>query len=152
LAGELGPDRTGGVYFDQKTERMVVTVTDAAAASRVVAAGGVAKRVIYSTATLKAVTSALNKAVEMPGTSWGTDIDGNRINFIADSRVTALQLAKLKRTIQPYGGAVRLSRIAGTLRADGPVNGGKYIRSDDGGSVRPASTYVTRRTTTRCSC
>jgi hypothetical protein len=132
LADELGPKRTAGVYFDRKTQRMVVTVTDARAEQAVTKAGAITKRVKHSTKDLKAVTDALDERIDTSGTTWGTDVDDNRINVTADSTVSDAEFAGMKAVLKPYGDAARLTRVGGTFELGGAVNGGKYMRSDDG--------------------
>ncbi|TDB76268.1 S1 family peptidase [Micromonospora sp. KC723] len=132
LAGELGPERTAGAYFDQRTGRMVVTVTDAEGERAVTAAGGLAKRVRYSTEELTAVTDALNARIDTRGTTWGTEVDDNRINVTADSTVSDADFAEMRAVLAPYGDAAVLTRVPGELVLNGTVNGGKYIRSEHG--------------------
>lgn len=134
LAAELGPQRTAGVYFDRKTERMVVTVTDAAAERAVTAAGGVAKRVKHSVEDLNAVRKALDERIDTRGTTWGTAVDDNVINVTADSTVSEVDFAEMVAVLAPFGGAARLTRLAGQLDTSGPVNGGKYMRNGSGGT------------------
>jgi hypothetical protein len=131
LTGELGPERTGGVYVDRESERLVVTVTDEAAAAEVREAGGVARRVSHSAADLDAVTAAFNESISIPGTTWGTDIKANRVSVEADSRVSDADYARLLRTAEPFGSAVRVTR-----RDDGEltktISGGNYISAVGG--------------------
>jgi streptogrisin D len=132
LAAQLGPTRTAGVYVDQDTGRMVVTVTDAAAERAVTEAGSRADRVAHSTRDLRAISTHLDATIDVGGTAWGTDIDDNRVDVTADSTVTDAEYAELRRVLAPYGDAARLTRVDGRYKLDGPVNGGKFIRSDDG--------------------
>src|SRR2546430_1890928 len=56
LAGQLGA-RSAGAYFDAASKQTVITVTDAAAASAVRAAGAVPRFVTHSSAQLAQVSS-----------------------------------------------------------------------------------------------
>ena len=98
-AGELSPEashalverlgtRTAGSYLDAATGRMIVTVTDAATAREVEAAGGVPRFVAHSGALLNQVTSALNAEAQIPGTTWGIDPVANRVVITVDRTVT----------------------------------------------------------------
>ncbi|MDT0347143.1 S1 family peptidase [Streptomyces litchfieldiae] len=134
LAEELGASRTGGVYLDQDRDRLVVTVTDETAASAVREAGGIAEQVTYGAAELDAVTDAFNESVSVPGTTWGTDTEANRINVQADSTVSDADYAELLRVAEPFGSAVHVSRVDGELQET--ISGGAYI---EGGSLVPCS-------------
>ncbi|MCW6006002.1 hypothetical protein K1W54_15650, partial [Micromonospora sp. CPCC 205371] len=125
LAGELGPQRTAGVYFDRKTERMVVTVTDAAAEQAVTAAGGGAKRVKLSTEDLKAGGEAVDERIDARGTTWGTVVDENVINVTADSTVSDADFAEMEAVLAPFGDAARLTRLPGAGRTRGPGTWGR---------------------------
>jgi streptogrisin D len=132
FTGDFGPKRTAGTYYDQRTARMVVTVTDAETQRAVVAAGGIAERVRYSTQDLEAVTAALNARIDTRGTTWGTDVIANRVNVTADSTVSNTDFAEMEAVLEPYGDAATLTRVEGKIGLTGTVNGGKYIRSEDG--------------------
>lgn len=129
LVADLGASRTGGVYLDRESGRLVIAVTDEAAAKEVTAAGGIADRVTHSTTDLNAVTEALNKSTTTPGTSWGTDPATNQIVVNADSTVSDAEFAKLKKTAEPFGSAVRVARVGGELTPN--IAGGNYIATDD---------------------
>jgi len=132
LAGDLGPARTAGTYFDQRSGRIVVTVTDAGSEQAVSAAGGVAKRVRYSTRQLTAVTDALDARIDTSGTAWGTEVDKNRISVTADSTVSDADFAAMRAVLSPYGDAAVLTHVEGKVTLDSTMNGGKYIGADDG--------------------
>src|SRR5262245_41999903 len=63
-------DHSGGSYVDSVTGRIVVTVTDPAAAGTVRAAGADVKLVSRSTAQLESITEALGRTATIPGTTW----------------------------------------------------------------------------------
>ena len=72
LSDGLGA-RSAGSYLDAASGRMVVTVTDAAAAAQVERAGAVAKLVKHSSAKLASVTADLTLSASVPGSSWAVD-------------------------------------------------------------------------------
>ncbi|MGW1365395.1 alpha-lytic protease prodomain-containing protein [Streptomyces chartreusis] len=125
LAGKLGPSRTGGIYLDRKSGRLVIAVTDDAAERDVRDAGGITKRVDHSTADLDAITNTLNESVTTPGTKWGTNGAANRIYVEADSTVSDADFAKLAEIVAPFGSAVHISRTGGRLRTT--HSGGNFI-------------------------
>ncbi|MFW6691859.1 S1 family peptidase [Streptomyces sp. MAR4 CNX-425] len=130
LAGALGEDRTGGFYLDRESRRMVVTVTDDAAAERVRAAGGVARHVAYSAAELRDVTTALNQNPDarVTSTAWGTNPVTNRVEVEAGDAVSDAEFAGLKEIAAGFGDAVTLRRVDGDVTTDATVlQGGKYI-------------------------
>lgn len=130
LVRELGADRTGGAYLDRATGKVVVTITDEAARDEVVEAGGVARVVEHSAAELGDATSALNRDVNIPGTTWGTDAQTNQVVVEADSSVSEAEYASLRKKAAELGSAVRVQRMEGRIAKT--ISGGNYIRSDDG--------------------
>ncbi|GHH08485.1 S1 family peptidase [Streptomyces lanatus] len=130
LSDELGASRTGGFYVDRETDRLVVNVTDEAAAGEVREAGGIARRVTHSMAELDAVTDAFNKSISIPGTTWGTDVKANRVDVQADATVSAADYARLLRTAEPFGSTVRVTRADGRLEKT--ISGGNFIESSNG--------------------
>jgi streptogrisin D len=129
LSTSLGA-RSAGTYLDADG-RMTVTVTDAAAAKAVTAAGGVPKLVTRSAAELASVTATLDRTVTTPGTSWGVDPKANQVVVSADSTVTGAKLAALEATVAKFGGAARLERTAGKLSRY--ISGGQAIYAGGGG-------------------
>lgn len=121
LAAELG---SPGAYLDD-SGRMVVTVTDSAAAARVKASGGVAKLVSRSAAQLNAATAELDRLARIPGTAWSTDPISNQVVVTADDTVTGAKLARLKAVTDRLGDAVRVEKVAGTLSPT--IAGGEAI-------------------------
>jgi streptogrisin D len=141
LSASLG-DRSAGAYLDA-TGRMVVTVTDAAAAKQVRQAGAAAKTVKYSTAQLDAVTARIAKAADIPGTASHTDVTTNQVVITADSTVTGARLDSVKAAVAAAGEAARLERTAGKF--DLFIAGGQAIytggsRCSLGFNVRTSST------------
>jgi streptogrisin D len=131
LAESLGSDRTAGTYLDQSTGRMVVNVTDSAAAQAVRAAGGVAKIVTHSTADLERATARLAAAPTITGTAWSVDPVTNQVVVSVDETVSGPEVAQLRSVSRPFGSAVRIERTPGTF--DLAISGGQAIF---GGSSR----------------
>jgi streptogrisin D len=125
LSSSLG-NRSAGAYVDA-SGRTTVTVTDAAAARSVTAAGGVAKLVTRSSAQLAGVTATLNRTVKTPGTSWSVDPATNQVLVTADSTVTGARLAAVQAAVTAQGGAARLERTPGKLSRF--ISGGQAIYS-----------------------
>ncbi len=123
--------RTAGSYRDLSTGRMVITVTDSAAARTVAAAGAVPKMVRYSGVTLAAVIASLNKNARIVGTSWAVDPVANQVVVSIDATVTGAKLARMAAATKSYGSAVRIERVAGTLSPR--IRGGDAIYAAGGG-------------------
>lgn len=154
LAKEFGPDRSGGVYYD-RAGRLVVAVTDEAAAREVRAEGGVAKVVKHSTATLNSVRATLDRRIAdvdpIPNTSWGVDPSTNTVTVDVFDAVSAADEKRLTRLVARYGDAVRVNRLPGkvdtaayeTLGGIGiestDVAAGRYSACTLGFNVRDAS-------------
>lgn len=135
-AGELSPEashglverlgaRTAGSYLDAATGRMVVTVTDAATAREVEAAGGVPRFVAHSGALLNQVTSALDAEAQIPGTTWGIDPIANRVVITVDRTVTRGRLARIQAVAARFGRAAHIEHDAGELTT--LISGGQAI-------------------------
>jgi streptogrisin D len=106
---------SAGTYLDQ-SGRMVVTVTDAAAAETVEATGLVAKVVPYSASDLARVTTALDASARIPGTTWGVDPVTNQVLVTYDDTVNAAELATLEGVTTRFGTAARIEHTPGELR------------------------------------
>jgi streptogrisin D len=129
LGDELGA-RSAGVYLDAATGRMVVTVTDAAAAARVRAAGGVAKVVKHSAAHLTRVMDAIEKSAAVAGTARATDPVTNQVVVTVDSTVTGARLAAVRAAVAAAGDAARLEQTAGVFALT--IAGGEAIYASGG--------------------
>ena len=135
-AGELSPEasealverlgtRTAGSYLDAATGRMIVTVTDAATAREVEAAGGVPRFVAHSGALLNRVTKALDAEAQIPGTAWGIDPVANRVFITVDRTVTGDRLARIQAVAARFGRAARIEQDPGELTT--LITGGQAI-------------------------
>ncbi|MDO3704176.1 S1 family peptidase [Micromonospora sp. C28SCA-DRY-2] len=143
LAERLG-DRSAGTYADA-SGKMVVTVTDAAAARQVRAAGATPKLVTRGAAELARATSELESSAKIPGTAWWTDPATNQVVVSVDSTVTGAKLERVKAAAARTNGAVRIEAEAGVFSTR--ISGGQAIYAGGGGrcslgfNVRSGSTY-----------
>jgi streptogrisin D len=143
LSATLG-DRSAGSYLDASSGKMVVTVTDSAAAQTVRTAGAVPRLVAHSSAQLAGATAALDSTARIPGTAWAVDPVLNQVVVSVDSTVTGARLDQLNAAVARLGDAVRVESTPGTLsvRISGgdAIYGGQY-RCSLGFNVRSGSTY-----------
>jgi streptogrisin D len=116
---------SAGSYFDQATGRMVVTVTDAADAETVQAAGLAARVVRYGADDLAEVTSALNATAQIPGTAWAVNPVTNRVEVMVDSTISATELATIKAVTTRFGSAATIQRTPGEFNLF--ISGGDAI-------------------------
>ena len=130
LSDKLGA-KSAGTYLDAATGRMVVAVTDGAAAATVRAAGGFAKVVKYSAADLSRVTATIEKTAAVVGTARSTDPVTNQVVVTVDSTVTGARLAAVKAAVAAAGDAARLEHTAGEFSL--LIAGGQAIYAGGGG-------------------
>jgi streptogrisin D len=124
LATQLG-SRSAGSYFDQASGRQVVTVTDAAAAATVRAAGATAKVVARGADQLAAATAELDRSAKVPGTAWAADPATGQVVLSIDSTIAGAALARVEAVAARLGDAVRVEHIPGVLSKR--INGGRAI-------------------------
>jgi streptogrisin D len=124
VAAGLGV-RSAGAYIDPATGKSVVSVTDAAAAAQVRAAGGVAQLVRHGSAELAAVTADLDESAKVAGTAWATDPATGQVVLSIDPTVTGEALAKVTAAAARHGDAVRVEYLSGALHKT--INGGQAI-------------------------
>jgi streptogrisin D len=110
---------------------MVVTVTDAAAARQVTAAGATPKLVKRGAAELARATAELDRSAKIPGTAWWTDPVTNQVVVSVDSTVTGAKLAKVEAVTAKLGGTVRIEQEAGVYSTR--ISGGQAIYAGGGG-------------------
>ncbi|WP_328727182.1 S1 family peptidase [Streptomyces sp. NBC_00259] len=113
LEARLGADDTAGLYRDAATDRMVVTVTDEAAAETVRETGAVARLVERSGAELTAAKTTLDRTVHIAGTTWGIDPVADQVLITADSTVKGARLDALKVAAAELGEAARIEYETG---------------------------------------
>jgi len=139
-AQSLLGDRTVGSYYDHN--RLVVSVTDDAAAAQVRALGAVPAKVPYRASELAAVTSQLDRNARIPGTAWRVDPRTGQVLVTADSTVTGAKLTSLTTEVNGFGGKARLKTTAGKLRpliAGGDAIWGQGLRCSLGFNVHDSS-------------
>src|SRR5262245_1700021 len=110
LVASLGADRTAGTWLDH-SGRMVVAVTDTAAAARVEAVGGIAQLVTRSSLTLEKLRTSMDKGIV--GTAWSIDPTKNQVVISVDTTVTGASLSGLSSMAVGSGGAVRIEHLTG---------------------------------------
>ncbi len=108
LVTRLGA-RTGGSYVDG-AGKTVVTVTDAAAAGSVQAAGLTAKVVTRNADALNGIVSTLNRHSAAVGTAWGVDTATNQVVVTLTPQAKGAKTAALLATAKRFGTAVRVER------------------------------------------
>ncbi|MGW5673126.1 S1 family peptidase [Micromonospora sp. NPDC003776] len=123
LAAQLG-DRAAGTYADA-SGKMIIAVTDAAAARQVRAAGATAKIVTRGADKLRAATAELERSAKIPGTAWWTDPATNQVVVSVDSTVTGAKLERVKAAAARTGGTVRIEAEPGVLTTR--ISGGQAI-------------------------
>lgn len=129
LAHELGDDRTGGVYY--KDGRLVLAVTDQAAAQTVRDAGGTPKLVPRSSAELNSIHGELNELGGIPNTVWGVEAKTNQVNVEVFDGVSAADRARIDKVAAAHPGAVSIDRLSGKLEPKATdLRGGNGIDSE----------------------
>ncbi|MFJ8039896.1 S1 family peptidase [Kitasatospora sp. NPDC096147] len=143
LQQALGEGRTAGSYLDDGG-RLVVNVTDQAAAQQVRATGAVPRLVGRSGAQLASATAELDRGATVPGTAWAVDPVGNQVVLTVDGSVGGARLAQVEGVAERLGGAVRVERVPGTLSiklAGGDAIYGGGFRCSLGFNVRKGTAY-----------
>jgi streptogrisin D len=114
LTQRLGT-HTAGTYLDRSSGKLVVTVTDAAAAQNVRAAGATPRTVARSGAVLQQATAELGRSAKVAGTAWAVDPATNQVVVSVDDSVTGAKLTKVQAAVARLGGAARMEHVAGTF-------------------------------------
>jgi streptogrisin D len=143
LTTRLG-DRSAGSYLDAGTGKVVVTVTDAAAADQVRAAGGTARIVRHGAAQLSRATADLDASAAVPGTAWSVDPVTNQVVVSVDETVSGAKLDAVRAAVARLGDMARLERVSGAFKltiAGGDAIYGGQFRCSLGFNVRSGSTY-----------
>jgi len=142
LTANLGL-RTAGSYLDGSGS-LVVTVSDAAAADQVRAAGATPKLVAHSAAQLASTTAELTRTATIPGTAWAVDPVTNQVLVSVDPSVTGAKLAALDAAVARLGDTVRVEHVSGAFSTK--ATGGDAIYSGNfrcslGFNVRSGTTF-----------
>ncbi len=122
LSHQLG-SRSAGSYLDS-SKKLVVTVTNAADAKTVKAAGATPRTVARSGAQL-ATAKAVVDAAAVPGTARAVDPITDTVVVTLDSTVTGAKLAKVQKAINSLGSAVKVRHVSGHFRT--LISGGDAI-------------------------
>ncbi|BCJ37230.1 peptidase [Actinocatenispora thailandica] len=137
VAHRLG-SRSGGVYLD-RNGHAVVTVTSAAAARTVRAAGLRSRVVHYSAASLTSTKNRLDRLAGVPDTAWGIDTARNQVVVTISDSAPKAGAARVLAAARRYGSEVRVEHSTGHFSTY--VRGGDAIQNDqarcsDGFNVR----------------
>ncbi|MCX4648005.1 MULTISPECIES: S1 family peptidase [unclassified Streptomyces] len=129
LEGRLGADRTGGVYY--KEGRIVIAVSDPAAAQTVRDAGGISKVVTRSKAELASIHRELDRLGGIPNTAWGVKPDTNQVSVKIFDGAPSDSRARIEKVAAAHPGAIHIDRIRSTLKFKSTdLRGGNGITSD----------------------
>ncbi len=137
---------TAGSYYDAKTKRFVVNVTDRSALRSLRSSGVSTRLVTFSRAQLSKVTRTLEARAAIPGTSWAMNPRTNKVAVQADRSVSRSQLTRLRSVTSRFGDRVSVRSVAGRLSTNA-LGGGEAIWAQGGGrcslgfSVRSGSSY-----------
>ncbi|GAA3793252.1 S1 family peptidase [Streptomyces phyllanthi] len=129
LGQDLGAD-AAGTYYDAKSKALVVNVLDEAAAKTVQQAGAKARIVENSLAELKSARTTLKQDATIPGTSWATDPQTNKVVVTADRTVSKAEWAKLTKVVDGLGAKAELKRTKGEFKPF--IAGGDAITDGSG--------------------
>jgi len=121
LADTLDDTQSAGSFVEGG--RVVVAVTNEAAAAQIRAKGGNARVVKNSLATLNAVVTDLDPHVV--GTAWSVDPSTNQVVVDIDETVTGEKLATVKAAVAKAGGTARIEKMNGVLSRH--ISGGHAI-------------------------
>ncbi|WP_190194670.1 S1 family peptidase [Streptomyces minutiscleroticus] len=115
IADRLGDKRTAGIYY--QNERLVVAVTDQAAAETVRSAGAVAEVVPHSAAELSSAKAELDQLTGIPNTAWSIDQSSNRVNVKIYDGVSASDRSRIEKAVSEFGDAVEMTEHSGTIES-----------------------------------
>ncbi|MEV4766714.1 S1 family peptidase [Micromonospora chokoriensis] len=111
LTTELGAS-SGGAYLSNGD--LVVTVTDAAAAAKVTAAGAKARRVARGERQLQTIQRTLEAAASEPNTTWGVDPQTNQV--VVSLPASGAKNAVQRSVARTFGAAVRFETSDGQIQ------------------------------------
>ncbi|MBL1087458.1 S1 family peptidase [Streptomyces actinomycinicus] len=129
IANQLGSKRTAGIYY--RNDRLVVAVTDQAAAETVRSAGAVAEVVPHSTAELSSAKAKLDQLTRIPDTAWSIDPSSNRVEVKIYAGVSDADRSRIEKAVSGYGDAVDITEHAGKIESTAyTMRGGVGITSE----------------------
>ncbi|MGC5286221.1 S1 family peptidase [Micromonospora sp. DT231] len=111
LTTELGAS-SGGAYLSDGN--LVVTVTDAAAAAKVTAAGAKARLVARGDRQLQSIQRTLEAAPSEPNTTWGVDPATNQV--VVSLPASGAKNAAQSSAARKFGAAVRFETSTGQIQ------------------------------------
>lgn len=138
LTGSL-KSRAAGAFIDEASGKLVINVTDSAAATEVRSAGATPRIVTRTPAQLAAVQTALTKASLPTGTGIGVDVRTDQVVLTVPATRDAATNAFIAQAAQ-YGSAVRVDTAAG--RFERQLIGGDAIL---GPGFRCSAAFIARR-------
>jgi streptogrisin D len=130
LTKQLG-SKTGGAYFDA-AGRLVVTVTDRAAASTVTRAGVAVRVVKYGSARLDAVKAAVDREATAVGAVTAIDVRANKVTVSVPISVPAARTRSVLSKARGLGDAVTVTRIRQKVSTLSWIAGGTPIYHSSG--------------------
>lgn len=129
IASKLGDKRAAGVYY--RNGRLVVAVTDQAAAETVRSVGAVAEVVPYSAADLDSAKMKLDQLAGIPNTAWSIDQSSNRVDVQIYDGVSAADRSRLEDAVSGYGDAVDITERSGKIESTAyAMRGGLGIEAE----------------------
>ncbi|MDX3453984.1 S1 family peptidase [Streptomyces sp. ME02-8801-2C] len=129
IADQLGDKRTAGIYYQD--ERLVVAVTDQAAAETVQSAGVAAEVVPHSAAELSSAKAELDQLAGIPNTSWSVDQSSNRVNVKIYDGVSEADRSRIEEAVSEFRDAVDITEHSGQIESTAyAMRGGLGMESD----------------------
>lgn len=129
ISGKLGKERAAGVYY--RNGRLVVAVTDQAAAGTVRNAGAVAEVVSHSTADLASAKAKLDQLASIPNTAWSINQSSNRVDVQIYDGVSAADRSRIENAASEYRDAVDITEHPGKIESTAyAMRGGLGITSE----------------------
>jgi streptogrisin C len=134
LDRELSAAASGGAYVN-KAGKLVVTVTDRAAARKVNASGATARQVAYSSAQLNDVKQALDRFARSSGAGaaqgWFVDVRSNNVVVTAAKGSSTAATARFLDKARSYGDLVEVDRTTADA-VPAALYGGQQVNMSNG--------------------
>jgi streptogrisin C len=134
LDRDLGATQSGGAYVN-KAGKLVVTVTDRAAARRVNASGATSRQVAYSSAQLDDVKRALDRFARTSGAGatqgWFVDVRSNNVVVTATKGASNAATAQFLDKARSYGDRVEINRTTADA-VPAALYGGQQVNMSNG--------------------
>ena len=134
LDRDLGTAQSGGAYID-KAGKLVVTVTDHAAARQVNASGATSRQVAYSSAQLDDVKRTLDRFAKRSGAGavqgWFVDVRSNNVVVTATKGASNAATAQFLDKARSFGDRVAINRTAADA-VPAALYGGQQVNMSNG--------------------